>query len=383
MSRVFEQLVAISSIDQAQVTVIKVVIDETEISETIVGGITFINYPSLSFYYSFDLHLLQSYIDRFNPKQIFVHGSILLVRKLLSQLQAFRAGREIILYLPIEGNPIANTFIELLVHTDKCIVYTEFHKNKLEALGKQYCGHKTLGQIHVLFHSVDYGSFYPLMNEHCLRRAFARKLFFGDDQYTDRFIVLNANKSGDRKSLDVTIKGFVAFAKERPDTLLILHSDIPENDHENDLIKLINESGLSCQILMSSIKKNALSVEQLNLLYNACDVGINTAMGEGWGLTSFEHAAVKCAQIIPAHTTFIENWKGAGVFVNCSNPVEIFYEGTEMYPPDPRSVTEQLSKLYSEPDFYHAMSEKAFEVANHPQINKEAFKNRFIAILNN
>ena len=30
--------------------------------------------------------------------------------------------------------------------------------------------------------------------------------------------------------------------------------------------------------------------EALNLIYNACDVGINTANGEGWGLVPFEHA---------------------------------------------------------------------------------------------
>ena len=41
--------------------------------------------------------------------------------------------------------------------------------------------------------------------------------------------------------------------------------------------------------------------EQLNLIYNAVDVGINTANGEGWGLVPFEHAMCKNLKSFP-HT---------------------------------------------------------------------------------
>jgi hypothetical protein len=52
------------------------------------------------------------------------------------------------------------------------------------------------------------------------------------------------------------------------------------------------------------------SDEQLNFLYNACDVGINTTTGEGWGMPSFEHAATRAAQIVPHHTSLADLWKG-------------------------------------------------------------------------
>jgi hypothetical protein len=42
---------------------------------------------------------------------------------------------------------------------------------------------------------------------------------------------------------------------------------------------------------------------------NACDVGINRAMGEGWGLASFEHAAAGAAQVVPNHTACSEIWR--------------------------------------------------------------------------
>ena len=47
----------------------------------------------------------------------------------------------------------------------------------------------------------------------------------------------------------------------------------------------------------------------LNCIYNACDVGINTSIGEGWGLVSFEHAATGAGQIVPRHSACEELWR--------------------------------------------------------------------------
>ena len=38
--------------------------------------------------------------------------------------------------------------------------------------------------------------------------------------------------------------------------------------------------------------------ERVNLLYNACDVGINTTCGEGFGLCNMEHGALGRPQIV-------------------------------------------------------------------------------------
>ena len=41
-----------------------------------------------------------------------------------------------------------------------------------------------------------------------------------------------------------------------------------------------------------------LSDEKLNELYNACDVGINTCLGEGFGLCNLEHSCVGKPQVL-------------------------------------------------------------------------------------
>ena len=51
-------------------------------------------------------------------------------------------------------------------------------------------------------------------------------------------------------------------------------------------------------------------IEKLNQIYNACDLGINTSMGEGWGLTAHEMAAAGKPQLGPAHSATLELFDG-------------------------------------------------------------------------
>jgi hypothetical protein len=41
-------------------------------------------------------------------------------------------------------------------------------------------------------------------------------------------------------------------------------------------------------------------------VYNAADIGINTCIGEGWGLVNTEHGAAGVAQLVPDHTSLAE-----------------------------------------------------------------------------
>jgi glycosyltransferase involved in cell wall biosynthesis len=58
--------------------------------------------------------------------------------------------------------------------------------------------------------------------------------------------------------------------------------------------------------LMSLARPQAMTDAEINILYNACDIGINTCEGEGFGLCQFEHAAVGGPQVVPAIGGFRE-----------------------------------------------------------------------------
>ena len=62
-----------------------------------------------------------------------------------------------------------------------------------------------------------------------------------------------------------------------------------------------------------------VEVDMLNTIYNACDVGVNTCKGEGWGLVNFEHAACKVAQVVPNHTSCKEIFEGYGQLIDCNH----------------------------------------------------------------
>jgi len=52
------------------------------------------------------------------------------------------------------------------------------------------------------------------------------------------------------------------------------------------------------EYIVTLAKPQQMSDFEINVLYNACDVGLNTCEGEGFGLCQFEHAAVGCPQVV-------------------------------------------------------------------------------------
>jgi D-inositol-3-phosphate glycosyltransferase len=113
----------------------------------------------------------------------------------------------------------------------------------------------------------------------------------------------------------------------------------------------------------------AFSDEQLNLLYNACDVGITTVTGEAWGMVSFEHAATRAAQIVPHHTSLADLWEGAAEFIEPM--MKLTYPGnlTHAHIVTPEGVAGALQRLYANPKRREALAEAAYRNATRPELN--------------
>src|ERR1043166_5032133 len=138
-----------------------------------------------------------------------------------------------------------------------------------------------------------------------------------DAEHRDAFIVLNANRNMPRKRIDITMQGFAIFARDKPPNVkLYLH--MATEDTGWNVVILAKRYGICDRLMMTQAdnKRPQFSDEQLNLLYNACDVGITTTTGEGWGMVSFEHAATRAAQIVPRHTSLANLWDGAAEFID-------------------------------------------------------------------
>jgi len=192
---------------------------------------------------------------------------------------------------------------------------------------------------------------------------------FDDAEHLEAFIVLNANRNMPRKRIDLTMQGFAQFARDKPANVKLYLHMATEDSGWNVLI-LARRYGIFDRLIMTQAdnRRPQFSDEQLNLLYNACDVGITTTTGEGWGMVSFEHAATRAAQIVPRHTSLADLWKGAAEFIEPA--FELTYPGnlTEAHLVTPQAVAAALQKLHDGEEYRQRLAEAAYLNATRPEL---------------
>jgi glycosyltransferase involved in cell wall biosynthesis len=163
-------------------------------------------------------------------------------------------------------------------------------------------------------HGFDHKLYYPVpMN--------IARLYYKFDE--NAFIVLNLNRNQPRKRLDTMIIAWAEFVERHYQVNVekkINKQEYKVNKYTSKPIKLIIGTLMDgywdiMDVFENEIKfrnvpweyaKNTiegipapqqLSDRDINILYNACDVGLNSADGEGFGLCGFEGMALGRAQI--------------------------------------------------------------------------------------
>ena len=146
-----------------------------------------------------------------------------------------------------------------------------------------------------------------------------------------------------------------------------------------NVLILAKRYGIFDRLIMTQADNSrpTFSDEQLNFLYNACDIGINTTTGEGWGMPSFEHAATRAAQIVPRHTSLADLWKDAAEFID---PVmTLTYPGnlTHAHFVTPEGVAAALQRLYEDREHREALADAAFRKATRPEFNWDSIATKW------
>jgi glycosyltransferase involved in cell wall biosynthesis len=129
----------------------------------------------------------------------------------------------------------------------------------------------------------------------------------------DDFVILNLNRNQPRKRWDICLQAFaeiVSRHQNKPVKLLIATAlqgawNLLEV-YERELKKrgLTLDQGMKHLIMIDNPQQ--LSDEEVNILYNLADIGINTCDGEGFGLCNFQQAAIGIPQVIPAIGGFLD-----------------------------------------------------------------------------
>ncbi|MFN8633978.1 MAG: glycosyltransferase [Chloroflexota bacterium] len=279
-------------------------------------------------------------------------------------------------YVPIDGTVPDDALLEPISTIDHFVAYTEFGRREIgRALASVAARGREVADrnVSVIPHGVDTTTFRPLagaLQAQLLpgaRLAVRRRLWPDEPDWHDAFVVLNANRPMPRKRIDLTLDGFAAFAQGKPPSVkLWLHHAIMSPDERATLTAQIERLGIAGRVRLTPPGSAPLSDADLNLTYNACDVGVNTSMGEGWGLVSFEHAATGAAQVVPSHSACSELWDGAAELVETQDVGVPPSSLLGMRTVTAEGVAAALDRLYADPERLRRRSRAAFQNALDP-----------------
>jgi len=351
-------------------------------------------YPAMQSTNSGDVYgfsRIPTMINVIQPRIIFVLNDIWVHSLYIKEFDSYiEQGGKVVMYSPIDAKPIEYQWPRALRNISRFVVYTEFGKEAIEDALVEWQDRIDTGKleeelkfpkISVVPHGVDTNTFFPLPDSVDRdgkiilpgKLNAKRQVFPNEEDFLNSFVVLNANRNQPRKRIDLTMKGFAKFAEDKPDNVkLYLHMGV--EDLGWNVLALSERYKMDHRLIISANVNTIPSVtdERLNLLYNACDVGINTSVGEGWGLVSFEHAATGAAQILPRHSTGPEIWGDSVEYLDPQfwlTTDRVLTEGGYINPDD---VADVLQRLYDDPKYLEEMQEKAYRVTQRPEYTWQA-----------
>jgi len=311
------------------------------------------------------------------------------MRFLLEALRYKRNPCKTVVYFALDGLILKQRkIISTLKSVDLCVLYSNFGHDHIQQLLKESPSlMPKYFPMKVIHHGVETSLFYPLnkiAQDPKDRAEFKQKIFPQLEKPEESFIILNGNRPVPRKRLDITLRAFALFAKNKPAGVkLHMHTSFIGGLPQIHLNTLIQELGIEDRILYRGIDPDAPKVdnETLNLIYNACDVGVNTCMGEGWGLVSCEHGATGAPQILPRHTAFPDIWGEVAQWVEPSGTTRVRFSPHLMHQIEIEDVAQAMEILYSDKKLYAQRAVASYERMQELQFNWSHIQDQWQATL--
>ena len=168
--------------------------------------------------------------------------------------------------------------------------------------------------IDVLSHGFHSNMFFPMPKELARRQL---------QLPNDIFVFMCMNRNQPRKRYDILVMAFVELVVKYPTKPVYLLAVCDKGDKGGWWLFELFQRELRLRNVSLELFGNRLIVtsqnmsfkdEEINLFYNAADVGISTSDGEGWGLCNFEQMGVGVPQVVPNIGGFVD-------FCNSNNSV--------------------------------------------------------------
>jgi glycosyltransferase involved in cell wall biosynthesis len=322
----------------------------------------------------FGSHRIAELVQTIKPDLVWVTNDLWVAINLWDAVKHLRETIpfKFFVYTPIDSYGIFPELNAPVSEWDGLATYTEFGREELVKMGYEK-------PISIIPHGTDFAKFFPIDPLECRRELGVPE---------DTFIVFNGNRNQPRKRIDLTIKGFIEFAKDKPDARLWLNMGAKDMGWE--LIPLFKrvarDAGYDAagKLILTSphfSTHNCLPIEQLNKVYNSVDVGLNTCIGEGWGLVNTEHAATGVAQVVPDHTSLKEIFNDIPR-ITCNGSETDRNYGLERLLPDPSSVADILNYYYEDRNALKAAGNWCYERIHEKQFTWPVITKKMLRIVN-
>ena len=296
----------------------------------------------------FGFNVFQDYLSLVNPDIILIYNDTLIINKFLQLIPETNQAK---IYVYLDQVYKYTALGEIPKRADKLFIFSPNWRVPLPTDSKT--------TQHILAHAPSDISL--LSKEEIEKHKQTLNL-------QNKTIFLNINRNSNRKRLDLTLQAFKLFHAQHPDSHLILVTT--EQGFYNIQTIVALEEIPASSLTFINTEKQPLSDSNINFLYNIADYGINTADGEGFGLSTLEHAALHKPQLTlnigafpdflsddsavlvkPSIRTYIHN-QGVGVYTESATPEEICKGMETLLTKEPpkvfltwNSVTQELKSL--------------------------------------
>jgi hypothetical protein len=230
---------------------------------------------------------------------------------------------------------------------DWCLAPTRFGVRALQAAWPEPLEGEGQGatttRFTVVSPGVDLLTYGPLSDPHDphalgLRRARARRALLPRLRGSALGLwVLHASPADPGARLGVALKGFARFAQRAPaSTRFVLNAPRAELHAHGPMLDALAPHLV---FTLPDDPGAPLSDASLDLLYNACEVGVSTSGPCAWSQRVADHAATGAVQVLPDHTCFAEAWTGAARLLHVEAGRQV----------DPGAVADALGALIMDP----------------------------------
>jgi len=282
---------------------------------------------------------MERIIKKEKPELIFLFQDIFHVSEVIKKIKTdWAPNAKIVSYFPIDGAPVSFAWGDVFTYSDAIIEYSDWAIEVTKQIKNFKLPDKKLWK---LYHGVDKKTFYPLPKEEIksLRKQFG---------WEDKFVVCNINRFQPRKFIPGTARAFSMFAKGykeneqgfkmpadrewcdltrsrdlkakgtvKDDVFLYLHCMPKEMSMGPSKANLLQNHLLNAGFADSDVNTilgiNARNIyagevpdSVINQLYNAANVNISSALGEGCGLSLLEAASTGTPSIAPFNSAIPE-----------------------------------------------------------------------------